>query len=81
MAPDFRAYPNPAAAGGTIRLEGLPGSVERWSLLNLQGITIASGLLQEQRAAEIYLPNLAPGTYLLSLSGEEAQYQLSWLIR
>lgn len=81
VAPRFRAYPNPVAAGRPVHLEGLPTGLERWELLSLQGALLAAGRLQAQNRSIVDIPYLAQGTYILSLSGSDQRYQLPWIIR
>jgi hypothetical protein len=61
MQSDFSIYPNPAACGQPVKIEGNPQTIE---VFNVAGQAVSAEIQNNQ------INNLPSGTYLVSLNGE-----------
>lgn len=79
MEADPVVYPNPAVTGSNVRIENLDNSYGKVSLLDLSGHSVSEVEIQAySNRAEITIPQVSPGIYLLVIeqNGETKQLKL-----
>jgi len=71
----FKIYPNPTNNRLTIDYDGLFDSNEsvRFTITTMSGITMSSGLIQDEESKLINVSDLSTGMYLLTLSNSTSQ--------